>query len=183
MRVNIYAEEMSERVEIVEKNGFTGLRLYLYLPVTYPGCMSPGDAYAAGYGDGSGKLTSQEQAHRNGIQQISGPFLHHEGDDDSSAVTFWGKRDLRQVLRLMLERLNIHYGNDGRDKGADRGMLEDQANAWMACAHQLEQHNPNMWGWTNGRTSAVDEIKRLQACERDLKRMLLGGKIEETNIT
>lgn len=37
MRVNVYAEEMTDRVEIVEKGEFTGLRFYLELPVTLPG--------------------------------------------------------------------------------------------------------------------------------------------------
>jgi len=31
------------------------------------------------------------------------------GDDDSAAVTFWGKTDLRNVLRLALEKLDEHY--------------------------------------------------------------------------
>jgi len=83
MRVNVYAEEMTDRVEIVEKmiDGqlFTGLRFYLELPVT------------------------------RGQMQISGPFLHHDGDDDSSAVTFWGKSDLREALKIALEKLDWYY--------------------------------------------------------------------------
>jgi hypothetical protein len=67
MRVNIYAEEMTDRVEIVEKiiDGvtFTGLRFYLELPATVDG------------------------------KQYQGPFTHRPGDDDSAAVTFWGKSD------------------------------------------------------------------------------------------
>jgi len=31
------------------------------------------------------------------------------GDDDSAAVTFWGKRDLREVLRKALTLLDAHY--------------------------------------------------------------------------
>lgn len=69
MRVNVYAEEMTDRVEIVKKGEFTGLRFYTELPVTIE--------------DG---------------QQHKGPFIHSSGDDDSSAVTFWGKRDLRRVF-------------------------------------------------------------------------------------
>lgn len=88
MRVNIYAEEMTDRVEIVTKeadgHAFTGLRFYLYLPVTLPNSTL-------------------------GPVQERGPFLHREGDDDSSAVTFWGKRDLRDVLRKALEMLDEHY--------------------------------------------------------------------------
>ena len=84
MRVNIYAEEMTERVEIISKetdgHTFTGLRLYLYLPVTVGG------------------------------EQQQGPFMHRDGDDDSAAITFWGKRDLRKVLAVMKSKLDEHYG-------------------------------------------------------------------------
>jgi len=88
MRVNVYAEEMTERVEIISKEidgqTFTGLRLYLELPATVNG------------------------------QQHQGPFMHRPGDDDSSAVTFWGKRDLRDVLRQALAMLDDHYARRGR---------------------------------------------------------------------
>ena|SRR5579859_884231 len=89
MRVNIYAEEMTDRIEIISKEIddqiFTGLRFYLYLPVTR----------------GTPTL---------GFRQERGPFIHREGDDDSAAVTFWGKRDLRAVLRKALAELDAHYG-------------------------------------------------------------------------
>ena len=85
MRVNIYAEEMTNRIEIIEKeidgNKFEAVRFYLYLPTTYNG------------------------------ENIQGPFIHREGDDDSAAVTFWGKRDLREVLRKALAMLDRHYGD------------------------------------------------------------------------
>jgi hypothetical protein len=86
MRVNVYAEEMPDppRIEIVTKEAegqtFTGLRIYLELPVTV------------------------------GDHEYAGPFIHGPGDDDSSAVTFWGKRNLREVLRIALEKLDAHYG-------------------------------------------------------------------------
>lgn len=96
MRVNIYAEEMTDRVEIISKTidgqVFTGLRLYLYLPVTCPATTQ----HASG--------TIEQRT-----QQVRGPFLHREGDDDSSAITFWGKRDLRVVLAKMQEQLDAHY--------------------------------------------------------------------------
>lgn len=83
MRVNVYAEELTDRVEIISKEidgrTFTGLRLYLELPVTI-----------------------------NGVQH-KGPFLHRPDDDDSSAVTFWGKRDMRGILRKALALLDEHY--------------------------------------------------------------------------
>jgi hypothetical protein len=88
MRVNVYAEEMPDtpRVEIIEKEidgqKFTGLRIYLELPVT--------------------------RMRNNGlVEQVSGPFMHRPGDDDSAAVTFWG--DLRVTMRRALELLDAHY--------------------------------------------------------------------------
>lgn len=87
MRVNVYAEEMTDRVEIISKEidgqPFTGLRFYLYMPVTLNGV--------------------------DGVYQCKGPFIHRPGDDDSAAVTFWGKRDLRDVLRKALSLLDEHY--------------------------------------------------------------------------
>jgi hypothetical protein len=89
MRVNVYAEEMTDRIEIISKeidgHTFTGLRFYLYLPTTLP--------------DGT---------------HAQGPFMHRDGDDDSAAVTFWGKRDLRRVLHQALEMLNEHYDTPPR---------------------------------------------------------------------
>ena len=85
MRVNIYAEEMTNRIEVIGKtidgHLFTGLRLYLELPATHP---------------------------KTG-RHLKAPFIHKPGDDDSSAVTFWGKRDLRQALAAMLSALDDHY--------------------------------------------------------------------------
>lgn len=84
MRVNIYAEEMTHRVEIISKEidgqEFTGCRFYLHLPATVGG------------------------------KQYQGPFIHRPGDDDSSAVTFWGKKDLREVLKRAIAELDKHYG-------------------------------------------------------------------------
>lgn len=103
MRVNIYAEEMTDRVEIITKTidgiRFTGLRLYLELPVTVGGC-------------GSHRSDEGPTVHApvNGrAAQVAGPFIHRPGDDDSAAITFWGKRDLRDVLRKALEMLDRHY--------------------------------------------------------------------------
>lgn len=104
MRVNVYAEEMTDRVEIISKeiegSRFTGLRFYLELPVTLPsGCRSPSGAE---------------------LYQAKGPFIHHPGDDDSSAVTFWGKQDLRVMLRQALELLDVHYAARTTERsGAD----------------------------------------------------------------
>jgi hypothetical protein len=93
MRVNVYAEEMTDRIEIITKEidgqRFTGLRFYLELPCTIP-------------------LTSGGLGSRN----VRGPFIHHPGDDDSSAVTFWGKHDLRVVLRSALAMLDVHYASE-----------------------------------------------------------------------
>lgn len=89
MRVNVYAEEMTDRVEIVSKtiDGqiFTGLRFYLELPTTV-----------------------DEDPDGNPVN-VQGPFMHRKGDDDSSAVTFWGKSDLRAMLGIAQTKLDIHY--------------------------------------------------------------------------
>lgn len=91
MRVNIYAEEMTDRVEIISKEidseVFTGVRFYLYLPVTIPNSDKS---------MGPTKLSDLK---------VRGPFIHREGDDDSSAVTFWGKKDLKKILQKALELL------------------------------------------------------------------------------
>lgn len=107
MRVNVYAEEMTDRIEIIAKEiegqSFTGLRLYLYLPVSGAIVGShprPGDTE---------QVESDNAPMGVGAQQVRGPFVHRPGDDDSAAVTFWGKRDLRLVLRKMLAALDAHY--------------------------------------------------------------------------
>lgn len=96
MRVNIYAEEITDRVELVTKTNedgtFTGIRFYLYLPVTFKGVM-------VDHGD-------PLYPTREGAGNISGPFLHRAGDDDSAAVTFWGKRALKLALRKALDLLD-----------------------------------------------------------------------------
>jgi hypothetical protein len=94
MRVNVYAEEITDRIELVTKTTpegtFMGVRFYLELPVAL---ATP-----------PATLGSQ-----SGITHIRGPFLHRTGDDDSSAVTFWGKQDLREVLKKALTLLDEHY--------------------------------------------------------------------------
>lgn len=92
MRVNVYAEEMTDRVELVKKTTpdgeFTGIRFYLELPCTA----------------GTTKNAAGEDEHVH----LRGPFLHHPGDDDSAAVTFWGKQQLRVALQKALALLDQH---------------------------------------------------------------------------
>lgn len=101
MRVNIYAEEMTDRIEIIEKviegQNFTAVRFYLELPVTK-------------------EVT--EDTHAGPTRrtvQVQGPFIHRPGDDDSAAVTFWGKKDLRVLLGKALELLNDHYDKSTKE--------------------------------------------------------------------
>ena len=93
MRVNIYAEEMTDKLEIISKeidgHTFTGLRFYLELPATVKGV------------------------------QYQGPFMHRPDDNDSGAVTFWGKRDLRKVLKAALWLLDKHYCDHPPEPTAD----------------------------------------------------------------
>lgn len=95
MRVNVYAEEITSRIEIIEKTTkdgkFTGVRFYLELPVTMPS--------AAG-----------------GFDQVAGPFMHHPGDDDSAAITFWGKADMRDNFARAIALLDAHYNSMRRNE-------------------------------------------------------------------
>lgn len=90
MRVNIYAEEITDRIEVIEKETsegvFTGLRFYLELPVT----LRTDTGWLEGL-------------------NYRGPFMHSPGDDDSAAVTFWGKRELLPALKKAVEILETHY--------------------------------------------------------------------------
>lgn len=105
MRVNVYAEEMTDRVEIISKEiegtVFTGLRFYLELPASRFAYMT----------DKRPTKETSEEDFNNHVRQYHGPFIHHPGDDDSAAVTFWGKKDLREVLKKALAMLEEHYGN------------------------------------------------------------------------
>lgn len=111
MRVNVYAEEMTDRIQIVSKQiegqEFTGLRFYLHLPVT--GAV-PGSYPRP---DGVEQVATNNEPMSECAQQVRGPFMHHPGDDDSAAVTFWGKKDLRAVLRKALDLLDEHYDDRG----------------------------------------------------------------------
>lgn len=117
MRVNIYAEEMPDepRLEIIEKeidgHKFTALRIFLELPATVNG------------------------------QQYQGPFIHRPGDDDSAAITFWGKRDLRITLRRALDLLDAHYAERDRYRGPLEFMSEKQAGEAYEEMRQAKAHS------------------------------------------
>jgi hypothetical protein len=93
LRVNVYAEEMTGNVELITKTidgeDFTGVRFWLYLPVT----------------------TTEQNAFtgEKKTKFVQGPFIHRPGDDDSSAVTFWGKTQLRGMLTRGLQLLDQHH--------------------------------------------------------------------------
>jgi hypothetical protein len=90
MRVNVYAEEMTGKVGFVTKTidgiEYVGVRFWLYLPVTV------------------------RDSKVGGPDEVQGPFMHRDGDDDSSAVTFWGKR----TLQGNAERSGAHARNSSR---------------------------------------------------------------------
>jgi hypothetical protein len=115
-RTNIYAEEISDRVEIIEKETadgkFTGLRIYLELPVTVRVCRLCGMLNAPG--SHTAYCRSSADGHTWEPRNVSGPFMHRPGDDDSSAVTFWGKSRLREVLKKALALLDAHYEKRGK---------------------------------------------------------------------
>jgi len=128
MRVNVYAEEMTDRVEIIAKeidgHRFTGLRFYLELP-----CTVPADPIQGAGG------------HPPRMMTVRGPFIHRPGDDDSGAVTFWGKRDLRGLLRTAIARLAEHYG-PAEPSAIDDVLLERirQINAEGFTADHDDEH-------------------------------------------
>lgn len=75
MRVNIYAEEMTDRTEIITKeidgHTFTGLRFYLELPVT----IRNNGTHRVVEGPCVDVVKDGESA------QVAGPFMHRPGDD------------------------------------------------------------------------------------------------------
>ena len=89
MRVNVYAEEMTGNVSFVTKTidgkEYVGVRFWLYLPVTV------------------------RDSKVGGPDEVQGPFIHREGDDDSAAVTFWGKRTLKETLKEAVRMLETHH--------------------------------------------------------------------------
>lgn len=97
MRVNIYKEELSERIEVIEKTPdgqtFVGCRFYLELPVT--------------------------KEVNGGLQVHRGPFMHRPGDDDSAAVTFWhdDPRQLSELLRRAADALSMHADSHKKSGG------------------------------------------------------------------
>ena len=106
MRVNVYAEEMTNRIEIISKEiegqQFTGLRFYLELPASF--IQEPITSGSGVYAERPATMNDTSQA-----KHYQAPFIHQPGDDDSSAVTFWGKRDLRAVLKQALTMLDSYY--------------------------------------------------------------------------
>ena len=85
--VNIYAEDLTDRIEVLSKDiegvSYTGLVLYLEPPTViksghYAGQNLPGSC----------------------LYRDSGPYT----------LTVWGKRDLRDLLDKMKDALDHHYG-------------------------------------------------------------------------
>jgi hypothetical protein len=108
MRVNIYAEELTDRVELITKtidgHEYTAVRFYLELPCTV-------------------RVPSED--HDGTVERnVRGPFMHRPGDDDSAAVTFWGKKDLRRLLCKAIDAIDEHYTSrkeaEERQKAAAR---------------------------------------------------------------
>src|SRR5262245_48680850 len=96
MRVNLYSEELTRRIEIVEKSteagDFVGVRFYIETPVT---------------------IRNQH----NMTQIVRGPYEKVDGDDDSSAVTFWTKRAdcgaLKELFRSAVLELGQWLDGEG----------------------------------------------------------------------
>lgn len=142
MRVNVYAEEMTDRVEIVTKEiegqEFTGVRFYLYLPVS------------------------------NGKKSVQGPFIHREGDDDSAAVTFWGKAALKTTLQKALSLLEEHHEEKSEWKSKSGRPLRNPKLAWYK---KYDDDDNEMWTADSPYSNDEDSIMWR------LKQRLQGGKV------
>ncbi len=137
MRINVYAEEISQQVEIVRKGDHTGLRFWLYLPVTTP--------------DG---------------QQVQGPFKHHADDDDSSAITFWGKAAIRSAMvtgvRLLDEaHAAKHPDQDVKSWQDMPGMLavkDHRIEELERCIKSMSETNA---AYTAGQSARISELEAI----------------------
>ena len=144
MRVNVYAEEMTDRVEIISKEidgqKFTGVRFYLYLPTTLPRSV-----YLSGPTPETAKLHEEtgHDAYNDGNRHVKGPFIHRPGDDDSAAVTFWGKQDLRIVLKKALAFLDAHYERTAQHRDRSPQELSPQSQNCTYCGGPRSQCDPH----------------------------------------
>lgn len=81
--MNVYSDELTTKLEIVEKKTeageFVGVRFYIETPVTLK------NNYGA-------------------KQIVRGPFEKVDGDDDSSAVTLWAKAGSPDILLKLLRK-------------------------------------------------------------------------------
>lgn len=102
MRVNVYAEEITDRVELVEKGGFVGVRIYLALPVSYHVGIG-GSLFPAKPGD------TRQATH------LQAPFIHHPGDDDSGAITFFGRKTTLTAMKKAVALLEEYHASKGDD--------------------------------------------------------------------
>lgn len=115
MRVNIYAEELTDRVEVVYKSNvqghWTGIRFYTELPISYP---LPG-----------GHQVTQR-----------GPTIQPPGNEDkSSCVTFWGKD--RDTLESTLRRGIDAIRRARHMEGAQGQILSQNVGANKAVGEML----------------------------------------------
>jgi hypothetical protein len=132
---------MTDRVELVtkktEEGEFTGIRFYLELPVTPTG-------------------NAEEY-------QIKGPFIHKVGDDDSAAVTFWGKEELKKALLKALELLECHVLVNPDIEEKPKAM---DFSGWVG-------HRARM---ANGKTVEITEVTDIPSLGR-----LLHGHLEHSS--
>jgi hypothetical protein len=173
VRINVYAEEMTDRVEIISKEiegqKFTGLRIYLELPVTVLQCkcgaLEPTTTLARMFTQDKasayrGPVASDpctlniDQPHEFRPRQLSGPFMHHPGDDDSSAVTFWGKQGLRHLLMTALSKLNEHYG----DRSFELKLPEEDRQMVLLALAVLSLESPGFDHACNEIAKRIDNV-------------------------
>lgn len=184
MRVNVYAEEMSDHVEVISKTTadgtFTGLRIFLELPVTVIACtkcgaLEPATTIKRIMSDEAALVPVAEKfcrdsgdgVHRFRPRQISGPFMHRPGDDDSSAVTFWGKQDLRGLLRKMSSELKKFYG----DRDVELVLSEEERQMVLLALAVLSLESPGFDDMLNKIALRIDNrLEKIDSIQGDRDR-------------
>ncbi len=188
MRINVYAEEMTDRVEIISKEiegqKFTGLRIYLELPVTVLVCNACGaieptttikrlmtdHAAPTPIGSLENCRDTPDGVHRFRPRQLSGPFQHGPGDDDSAAVTFWGKRDLREVLDVAMAKLDEHYEPRKVTKTVELELPEEDRQMVLLALAVLSLESPGFDHALNEIAKRIDNVESDRALMYDVFR-------------
>src|SRR5690606_18045251 len=101
-------------------------------------------------------------------------FLHRDGDDDSSAVTFWGKRKLRETLQRAIDLIDAHYGFESNEAALIRKIAQLKARV-----AELESQVVSMFDGDHPPTfrqgvpkHELEELVTAEQCEHMVRRIV-----------